>query len=237
MFYTKNKILFCHVDYPTDLCAWDWVKDAHSEAKAEFNAQSKVEKELGALKEDQAKLTEQLKEAVRARDSSEASLKNAKKQAEEQRKQLHYIEINLATEKQLVTKLRKELQKAREDAQLVKEAIEVEKQAAYTLGVEETQARLTEEFSAVCRVYCGISWGKALDAARVPVSSDLRWPDSIYYDPEIRELLGGDSSHPEQATQASEQSMADQAPLAPLEVSKDSNQDGSKKLDNTAKVY
>ena len=55
----------------------DWVKDARSEAKAEFNAQSEVEKELGALKEGQAKLSEQLKEAVRAKDNSKAGLKNA----------------------------------------------------------------------------------------------------------------------------------------------------------------
>ena len=61
----------------------DLVKDAHSEAKAEFNAWSEVEKELGTLKEGQAKLSEQLKEAVRARDSSEAGLKNAEKQAKE----------------------------------------------------------------------------------------------------------------------------------------------------------
>ena len=66
--------------------AEDWVKDARSEAKAEFNARSEVEKEVGTLKEGQAKLSEQLKEAVRARDSSEAGLKNAKMQAEEQRK-------------------------------------------------------------------------------------------------------------------------------------------------------
>ena len=83
----------------------DWVKDAHSEAKAEFNARLEVEKELGALKENQAKLSKQLKEAVRARDSSEAGLKNAEKQAKEQWKQLHYTEINLATEKQLVKEL------------------------------------------------------------------------------------------------------------------------------------
>ena len=70
---------------------------------------------------------------------------------------MHYIEINLATEKQLVTELRKELRKAREAVQLVKEAAEAEKQVAYTLGVEETQARLIEELSAVCREYCDIS--------------------------------------------------------------------------------
>ena len=97
-------------------------------------------------------------------------------------------------------KLREELQKAREAAQLAKEAAKAEKQAAYTLGVEETQARLTEELSAVCREYCDISWGKALDVAGVPVGIDLRRPESIYYDPEIRKLLGPNSFHPEQAT-------------------------------------
>ena len=87
---------------------------------------------------------------------------------------MHYIEINLATEKQLVMELREELRKAREAVQLVKEAAETEKQTAYMLGVEETQARLTKELFAVCREYCGISWGKALDVARVPVESNLR---------------------------------------------------------------
>ena len=102
-------------------------------------------------------MVEQLKEAVRARDSAEAGLKTTKKQFEDIRKQLHYTEINMATKKQLVTELREELRKAREAAQLFKEAAEAEKQVAYTLGMEETQAKLTEEFSAVARDYCDIS--------------------------------------------------------------------------------
>ena len=57
----------------------DWVKNARSEAKVAFNAQSEVEVELGALRESQAKMSEQLKEAVRARDSSEAGLKTTEK--------------------------------------------------------------------------------------------------------------------------------------------------------------
>ena len=180
--------------------AKDWVKGARSEARAAFDARSEVEVELDVLKENQSKLAEQLKEAVKARDSAEAGLKTTKKQAENLRKQLHYTEINLAIEKQLVTDLRKELWKAKEAIQLVKEAAEAKKQAAYTLGVEETQTRLTEELSAICREYCSISWGKALDVAGVPKGSDLRRPKSIYYDPEICELPGPSSSHPEQAT-------------------------------------
>ena len=69
--------------------------------------------------------------------------------------------------------------------------------------MEETQARLTEEFFVVCRDYCDISLGKALDVVGVPMDSDLRQPESIYYDPEILELSGPDSSHPKQATQVS----------------------------------
>ena len=134
-----------------------WVKNARSEARAAFNAWSEIEVELGALKENHSKMAEQLKECVRARDSAEAGLKTTEKQFEDIRKQLHYTEINMAIEKQLVMELREELRKAREAAQLFKVAAEAEKQAAYKLGMEETQARLIEEFYAVARDYCDIS--------------------------------------------------------------------------------
>ena len=107
--------------------AEDWVKSARSEARAAFDAQSEVEVELGALNENHSKMAEQLKEAVRARDSAEANLKTIEKQFEDICKQLHYNEINLATEKQLVTELCEELRKAREAVQLVKEVAEAEK--------------------------------------------------------------------------------------------------------------
>ena len=146
--------------------------------------------QLGALKEKQVKMAEQVKEALRARDSAKASLKTTEKQVEDIRKELHYTEINLATKKQMVTKLREELRKAREAAQLLKEATEAEKQAAYDLGVQVTQSRLTEEFSTVVRDYCDITWSTALDVPGVPVDSNLRRPESIYYDSDICELPG-----------------------------------------------
>ena len=136
--------------------AENWVNKAHSEARAAFDARSEVKVELGALKEKQFKLAKQMKEAVRARDNAVAGLKTIEKQVEDLRKQLHYNEINLAIEKQLVMELRKELKKAREVIQLVKEVAEAEKQAAYTLRVDETQARLTKELTTVCRDYCSI---------------------------------------------------------------------------------
>ena len=62
-----------------------------------------------SLKEKQAKMVEQMKEALRARDSAEVGLKTTEKQFEEIPKELHYSEINLAIEKQMVTELREEL--------------------------------------------------------------------------------------------------------------------------------
>ena len=128
----------------------------------------------------------------------------------------------------MVTEFREELREAREAVQLFKEATEAEKQAAYTLGVQETQGRLTEEFSAIARDYCDISWGKALDVAGVPADSSLRRPESIYYDPDIRELSDPSSSLPEQSAQVSKVPKADQVPPAPMEASMDSRQDVGK---------
>ena len=64
----------------------DWVKSARSEARVAFDARSEVEVELGALKENHSKMAEQLKEAVKARDSTEAGLKTTEKQFEDIRK-------------------------------------------------------------------------------------------------------------------------------------------------------
>ena len=154
--------------------AEEWVKNVRGETRVALDAQVEVEAELGALKEKHGKMAEQLKEAIRARDSAEAGLKTTERQFEEVCKELHYYEINLTTEKQMVTELREELRKAREATQLLKEATETEKQAVYALGVQETQGKLMEEFSAVARDYCDISWGKALDVAGIPADSSLR---------------------------------------------------------------
>ena len=125
----------------------------------------------------------------------------------------------------MVTELCEELRKAREAAQLLKEATEAEKQAAYDLGVQETQSRLTEEFSTVARDYCDITWGKALDVVGVPADSNLRRPESIYYDSDIRELPGSGSPLPEYPAKGSEVPLTDQVPPAPVEAPTNSRQD------------
>ena len=137
--------------------AEEWVKNSCNETRAALDARDTAEAQLGALKDKQAQMAEQVKQALRDKDSAEAGLKTTERQAKDLCKELHYYKINLATEKQMVTDLREELRKAREAAQLLKEATEVEKQAAYALGVQETQSKLTEEFSAVARDYCNIT--------------------------------------------------------------------------------
>ena len=189
--------------------AEEWVKNSRSEMRVALDAQDATEAQLGALRDKQAQMAKQVKQALRDKDSAKAGLKTTERQAEDLRKELHYSEINLATEKQMVTKLREELRKTREAAQLLKEATEAEKQFAYALGVQETQSRLTEEFSTVVKGYCDITWGKALDAAGIPADSSLRRPESIYYDSNIRELPGSDSPPPKQPTQVSEAPTAD----------------------------
>ena len=71
---------------------------------------------LGALKDKQAQIAEEVKQALKEKASAEAGLKMTERQAEDLRKELHYCEINLATEKQLVKDLCEELHKAKEAA-------------------------------------------------------------------------------------------------------------------------
>ena len=91
--------------------------------------------------------------------------------------------------------------------------------------MQETQSRLTKEFSSVARDYCDITWEKALNAAGVPADSSLRRPESIYYDPDIQALPGSDSPPPEQPAPVSEAPVTNQALPAPVEVPTDSRQD------------
>ena len=73
--------------------------------------------------------------------------------------QLHITEINLATEKQSVLDLKAELQKVKKVARVAREATEATVKAFYEYGVQDTEARLSEEVAVVCRDYCTESWG------------------------------------------------------------------------------
>ena len=96
--------------------AKEWVRNSRNETRVALDARDVIEAQLGALKDKQAQMAEQVKDALRQKDSTEAGLKTTERQVEDIRKELHSCEINQATEKKMVTKLRKELRKAREAA-------------------------------------------------------------------------------------------------------------------------
>ena len=64
-----------------------------------------------------------------------------------------------------------------------------------------------------------------MDIARVPADSNLRRPESIYYDSNIHELPGPGSHPPEHSVQVSEVPKTNQVPPAPVEVPTDSRPD------------
>ena len=158
--------------------AEEWVNKARNGAKTEVHFHVKMEKALGAMKEENKDLLSKLATEERERKSAQTGLKNAEAQAEDQHKLLYQIEI--------VLDLSAELQQAKEVAQLAREAAETEKQAFYTLGVEETQARLIKELVKVCRDYYNATWDEALNVAGVLADSVWRQPGSIYFHPHIR---------------------------------------------------
>ena len=107
--------------FPTTLCiicsqatqqvyvAEAWVRNSHDQIYVETHSCLEVEKSLGALKEEHAKLSEKLKDSDKLRLSAEASLKTIEKQMEDQCKKFNLTKINLATKKQAVLDLKTEL--------------------------------------------------------------------------------------------------------------------------------
>ena len=85
--------------------------------------------------------------------------------------------------------------------------------------MEETQVRLAEVLSEVCRDYYDMTWDKALTAAGVPADSVLRLPEKAYYHPEIRKIPTT-SSPPALAPESSKQPLAIPSALPLPKISK-----------------
>ena len=131
-------------------------------------------------------MAEKLKAVESAHQSAEAELKNTEAQAEDQRKQLYTTQLNLATE-QAILDLQAKLQKAEEALKVAQEAAKAAETAAYERRVLETEARLTAEVTVVCREYCVETYNQALDRAGIPMDSDLRRVEQVYYPEDLRE--------------------------------------------------
>ena len=133
------------------------------------------------LNKKNKELVDELNVVERAHLSAKAGLKNAEIQAEDQCKQLHMIEIELATQRQLVLDLKAELQKVKDAAQVAREATKATKIASYERGVMDTETQLAEELAGVCRDYCAEAWAEALNRAGVPATSKLRSVENIFF--------------------------------------------------------
>ena len=134
-------VLFCWQITQQVFMAEEFCRSNRSLAKVEVQSRTEVEKTVGALKQENFELAEKFKKSEKQRWSAEAGLKNAETQAEDQRQQLYVTETSLAIEKQTVLDLKTALQKAeeeirraKEETQLIREAAEAEKKAAYQLG-------------------------------------------------------------------------------------------------------
>ena len=70
---------------------------------------------------------------------------------------------------------------------MAQEADKAAETAAFERGVLKTKARLTAELTVVCREYYAETYNQALDQAGIPVDSDLRRMEQVYYLEDIRE--------------------------------------------------
>ena len=151
-----------------------------------------VEKAVGVLKLEKESPSEKVKEAIKARDSTEAGLKTTTRQAKNMRQQLHLTEINLATKKQTVLDLKAQLKQAKEATRVAREAVKAAMAASYECGVKDTKAGLIEKVAVICKDYCTESWGVAMDRAGVPTDSKLRRIENIFFPEDIREIPDSD---------------------------------------------
>ena len=69
--------------------AKDWVRSTNNNLNVEIQNRHDVEKALGVANHEKTQLAEKLKAAKSARKSTEARLKSAEAQAEDQRKELY----------------------------------------------------------------------------------------------------------------------------------------------------
>ena len=85
--------------------AEEWAKKAREDLHAEAQSRNSAEKVAGVLRLERDRLNNEVKEAQKARASTDAGLKTITKQAEDLRQQLQQSEAELATEKQTVSNL------------------------------------------------------------------------------------------------------------------------------------
>ena len=198
----------------------EWVKNARNKARVETKLRAETSKALKGAEQKNQELTTKLTMEERVQKSAKVGLKNVQDQAEDQRKKLYHTEIELATAKQQVLKLKAKLQRAKDVTLMTEEAAEASKQASYDLGVQETEVCLADGLAEVCRDYCQEVWMEALNLVEVPATSEQRKAKNIFYPADIREVPTALPPPTTLTPTFSEQPSTTQGPLPLIEVPK-----------------
>ena len=164
----------------------------HRQMKEEEGRHIATVEAFNMAEKNNQELKKKPQEEEKERKYSGSILENTEKQAENQRLLLHTAENQLASSKTQITALKKKLEevekvralaeKAKDEAERVRDEA---KQHGYEVGVVKTKDALKAEVPTVCRTYCALKWGEALNLAGVEASSMLRRAKSIYYPPAI----------------------------------------------------
>ena len=101
---------------------------------------------------------------------------------------------------------------------MAQEATKAAETAAYECGVLETEARLTAKIAGVYRDYYAKTYKQALDRAGVPVDSDLRRANQVYYPEDIRKDITGPPPLATLPLPPPEQSLTTQEPPQGVEI-------------------
>ena len=101
---------------------------------------------------------------------------------------------------------------------MAQEAAKAAETAAYERRVLETEARLTAEVTVVCREYCVETYNQALDRAGIPMDSDLRRVEQVYYPEDLRENTTATPPPTALPLPPPEQSLTTQEPSHDIEV-------------------
>ena len=112
---------------------------------------------------------------------------------------------------------------------MAREATEAAVNTSFESRVLDTKTRLVEEVVIVCRDYVTESWGVAMDQAGVPIDSELRRAESIFFPVNIWEILD--------MVPSTEQLPPTQTPLADAEVPKAARGGEEAQLPTKAKSF
>ena len=78
-FYSKSDVHFFYQVTQQVFVAKEWIKNTRNETRVALDARDAAQSQLNALKEKQAQMAEQVKDALRQRNSAKAGLKTTEK--------------------------------------------------------------------------------------------------------------------------------------------------------------